>query len=167
MSTAVRLWLTAGAILATVACRDGTGARAGAGESVELDGEWEVEMHLERPLILMSSDTMAPTDVRGRVVFVRNRSSRYRYASVGIPDYHGTYEIDFTPFGFTLHAPRQLPTAIAARSAVDSVTIALNPADAAITLLLRGSMRGDSVAGTWTAVSRSIGGGGTFVLRRT
>ena len=167
MSSAVRLWLTVGAILVAIACRDSAPSRAAAVGSLELDGEWEVEMHLERPLMLVSDATLAPADVRGRFVFVRNRSSHDRYPAVGIPDFHGTYEMNFKPFGFTLAAPRQLPTAIAARSGSDSVTIALNPTDAAITLLLRGSMRGDSVTGSWTAVSRSVGGGGTFVLRRT
>ena len=167
MSTAVRLWLAVGAILAAIACRDSAASRAAAGASLELEGGWDVEMHLERPVMLVSDDTLATADVRGRFVFVRNRSSRDRYPAVGIPDYHGTYEIDFAPFGFTLSAHHQLPTAIAARSGADSVTIALNPTNASLTLLLRGSMRGDSVTGTWTAVSRSVGGGGTFVLRRT
>lgn len=155
-------------MIAAPACRDSASALNArqAAQSADLEGAWEVDLQLERPVALVTEKPGPPRGLRGHFAFVRNDSRRDRYPAIGIPDYHGTYEIDFASFGFSLGNRRDLPSAVAKLYQRDSVLIALDPTEAELTVILRGSLRADSLIGTWTVSSRRAGGGGSYVMRR-
>jgi hypothetical protein len=168
MNRVAARWLIALAMIAALACRDRGSARSArqAAESADLEGAWEVELQLERPVALVTEKPGPPRDLRGHFAFVRNDSRRDRYPTIGIPDYFGTYQIDFVSFGFSPSTRRDLPSAVAKVYGRDSVLIALDPTEAEVTVILRGAMRADSLIGTWTVSSRRVGGGGSYVMRR-
>lgn len=153
---------------AAVAC--GTNASSGGAERaaprMTLDGAWEATLRLERPVVLTADQAHEPREIRGQFAFVRNHSIHDDYESIGVPAYRGTYEIDFGSFGFEQRVRGGLPAAIARLGGEDSVTISLDPTDDGTSLLLRGTLRKDSVVGAWALLSRGAGGGGSFVLWR-
>lgn len=160
-------WSIAVVTITALACRDrAPSRRVQAAESTGLVGAWDVVLQLERPLVLVTGTPGQPREIYGHFAFVRNDTRRDGYPTIGIPDYYGTYEIDFTPFGFTPGRRGDLPSAVANRQGRDSVLIVLAPAHTTLTVVLRGSMRADSLLGTWTASSRTVGGGGSYVMRR-
>lgn len=128
-----------------------------------LVGVWTVAFHLDRPMMLARTPTRR--DVSGTIALIENHSGSPSFAVLPAALHQGTFDIDFTPFGFDPRERGDMPTAVG-RTAADSVEIVLAPEAAHITVLMHGRLSGDSISGTWTALSHTAGGGGQFVMRR-
>lgn len=75
----------------------------------------------------------------------------------------GTFEIDFSRFGFTLSTREALGWSVGA----DSMHAMLNPTVGHGQVELHGAFRGESVVGTWRYASDPGGARGMFEIRRT
>jgi hypothetical protein len=75
----------------------------------------------------------------------------------------GTFEIDFSRFGFTLSTQEALGWSVTD----DSMRATLNPTVDHGLVEVRGVFRGDTIVGTWRYTSDPGGAAGTFSLRRT
>jgi hypothetical protein len=139
--------------------------RAASPETKRLIGAWEGRFRLERPLLLGADPPRE--DVRGEVAFVANRSLVRAYPTLDVPSDYGSFDVDFTPFGFDARSDNQTPAAVAAWRGADSVEIVLGDARSDISVRMHGHFVGDSIVGNWRVlISRTGGGGGTFVLVR-
>ena len=75
----------------------------------------------------------------------------------------GTFEIDFSRFGFTLSTQEALGWSVTD----DSMRATLNPTVDHGLVEVHGVFRGDTIVGTWRYTSDPGGAAGTFSLRRT
>ena len=75
----------------------------------------------------------------------------------------GTFDIDFSRFGFTLSTREALGWSVSA----DSMSATLNPTVDHGLVEVRGAFRGDAIVGTWRYTSDPGGATGTFEIRRT
>jgi hypothetical protein len=74
----------------------------------------------------------------------------------------GTFEIDFSRFGFALSTREALGWSVRD----DSMRATLNPTVDHGLVEVHGTFRGDAIVGTWRYVSDSGGATGTFSLRK-
>jgi hypothetical protein len=75
----------------------------------------------------------------------------------------GTFEIDFSRFGFTLSTRESLGWSVGA----DSMHAMLNPTVGHGQVEIHGAFRGDAVSGTWRYATDPGGARGTFEIRKT
>jgi hypothetical protein len=75
----------------------------------------------------------------------------------------GTFEIDFSRFGFTLSTQEALGWSVRE----DSMRAVLNPTVNHGLVEVHGTFRGDTIVGTWRYASDPGGARGTFVLRKS
>lgn len=75
----------------------------------------------------------------------------------------GTFDIDFSRFGFTLSTREALGWSVSA----DSMRATLNPTVDHGLVEVHGAFRGDAIVGTWRYTSDPGGATGTFEIRRT
>ena len=75
----------------------------------------------------------------------------------------GTFDIDFSRFGFALSTQEALGWSVGA----DSMRAVLNPTVDHGLVELHGTFRGDAIVGTWRYVSDPGGARGTFMLRKS
>ena len=75
----------------------------------------------------------------------------------------GTFEIDFSRFGFTLSTQEALGWSVRE----DSMRAVLNPTVNHGLVEVHGTFRGDTIVGTWRYASDPGGATGTFVLRKS
>jgi hypothetical protein len=138
--------------------------RAESPETKRLVGTWDARFVLDRPLLIGSEPRQR--EIRGEVAFVANRSLVRTYPTMELPSDAGSFDVDFSPFGFDVRSDNQTPTALAAWHASDSVDIILEPRSD-VSVRMHGRFVGDSIVGDWRVlVSRTGGGGGRFVLVR-
>jgi hypothetical protein len=162
----ISLCLAAATMLAC-ADRSAMEKRAAAQAAQRLVGTWDVRFDLERPLLLTARTGTAVRVVRGRLAFLENEWLNASYPQIETPTDYGTYDIDFTPFGFEPRNAGQPPTAVAGWLGKDSVEIILAPEQSRTAVAMRGKFAGDSIAGTWeVSISRADGGGGRFLMSR-
>src|SRR5690348_9838868 len=117
------------AAIAALACRErSTPERRPAPERVaqRLVGMWDIVYTLDHPTLLSGRRSVTDRVVRGRIAFLANRWLDATYTDIGTPTNYGTYDVDFTPFGFH-HSDGQPPTAVAAAFGADSVEVLLGP----------------------------------------
>ena len=76
--------------------------------------------------------------------------------------HRGTFEIDFTRFGFTLSTQEALGWSASA----DSMRAVLNPTVDHGLVEVHGTLRGDTIVGTWRYTSDPGGARGSFELRK-
>ncbi|GJG87072.1 hypothetical protein tb265_22530 [Gemmatimonadetes bacterium T265] len=187
MPRAAALAVVALAAAGTVAAcgRDGRPARAArpAGSPPLLAGVWDATFSLDVPPLGYDSAALrqaAQGRVRGRFAFMPNHYLPASVATgVGLPaapTLYGTYDVDFRPFGFDPRNGDRVPDVVgvapggpsaAGGAAADSVTLLLSPSNDRAQVLLAGTVRGDSVVGTWHLQSAGRGGPtavGHFVL---
>jgi hypothetical protein len=102
----------------------------------------------------------------------RSVPARIRFAAVGDATpttsstrsvHPGTFEIDFSRFGFSLSTQEALGWLVSA----DSMRAVLNPTVDHGLVEVHGAFRGDAVVGTWRYASDPGGARGTFELRRS
>ncbi len=88
------------------------------------------------------------------------------------PTLYGAYDVDFTPFGFDPRDADRVPDVVGTASSVappgrDSVLLVLGPASERGRVVLAGTLRADSIVGTWQLQSAGRAGTtaqGHFVL---
>lgn len=104
-------------------------------------------------------------------VSARNVAARLSFGSVGDATpttssprsvHAGTFDIDFSKFGFTVATREALGWSVG----TDSMYAMLNPTVGHGQVEIRGALRGDAVAGTWRYTSDPGGAHGTFELRK-
>ena len=118
-----------------------------------LAGTWHVELSAE------SIDSAVPRHTVGDLALTLNEEH------LGEPDLFGTYDLSFTPLGFTLTPSAGVPS-IAVTVAGDSITLTLAPGSQ-LPITMRGVRRGDSISGRWSAHQRAGSDAlGAFALTR-
>ena len=116
-----------------------------------VEGLWNATFSLEHSPAVSIDAARAP-ELRGTIALLTN---------------YGTYDVDFTPFGFNPHDASAAPALVVNPSAGDSVELELADARRETVVVLRGARAGDSISGSWTVyVGRDAGGRGRFLLRR-
>jgi hypothetical protein len=139
--------------------------RAKSPEAKRLIGTWEAHFLLDRPLLIGSDPKQR--EIRGEVAFVANRSLVRAYPTMEFPSDAGSFDVDFTPFGFDARNDDQTPIALAAWRGADSLDIFLGEPHSDVSVRMHGRFVGDSIVGDWRVlISRTGGGGGRFVLVR-
>ena len=160
---AVTIVLLLASALACTSSNDDRSRELAGAPAQRLVGVWTVAFHLDRPMMLARTPTRR--DVSGTIALIENHSGSPSFAVLPAALHQGTFDIDFTPFGFDPRERGDMPTAVA-RTVTDSVELVLAPEASHITVLMHGRLRGDSISGTWTALSHTAGGGGRFIMRR-
>lgn len=152
-----------------LACTDRTALeqRATSALAQRLVGTWDVRFQLDRSPVLARDTGAVARMVRGQLAFLANRWLDVSYPGIETPTDYGTYDIDFTSFGFDTRGTGQTPTVVAGWLADDSLVMILDPGESRIGVTMRGRLADDSISGTWeVSASRASGGGGRFVMLR-
>lgn len=168
MQTLRRIWLGP-AVAAILACGDRSSVEQGSRVALaeRLTGTWDVRFEVDRPPLLTEQDIRSLRVVEGQLAFLTNRSLDASYPQLATPTNYGTFDVDFSPFGFEARNRHRTPTAVAGWLSADSVEIILAPDENRTIVRMRGRSAGDTVAGVWdVSISRVGGGGGGFVMRR-
>jgi len=129
--------------------------------ATRMAGSWTVRFTVERiPLLAKSSATARTLD--GKFAFVPPSADLRTQTNAAA---YGVYDVDFSGLG--LPRRRDLPAATMVALRSDSVEIRLDPDNEETSIVLRGKLGGDSIAGTWNvSVPRVTEGGGRFVMAR-
>jgi hypothetical protein len=131
----------------------------------ELAGDWEARFRLDRSPRLTAPVSSSKADIVGRFAFLVNRSLGASYPGLATLSNYGTYDIDFTSFGFDPRDSGRTPTAVAGPIDTDSLEIMLSPDEEGVVMRMRGRLVGDTIRGTWSVVfPRAGAGGGTFTM---
>ena len=161
------------------ACGGAASRPAASAGTPRLAGVWDATFVLDAPPL--GFDTAAlrarpDARVRGTLVLVPNHwLTAAAVAGVGLPTaptLYGTYDLDFTPFGFDPRDAHRVPGVVATATpsgptGADSVTLVLDPSADREQVTLAGVLRADSVVGTWRVQGpgrSGMTGGGHFVL---
>ena len=156
------------AVAAVAACGDRS-ARPTAEPPVaqRLVGVWDVAYTLDQPTLLSTRRDAVARVVRGRIAFLANRWVDASRPGLAMPTDYGTYDINFTPFGFQTRRDGQPPTATAGPLGGDSLEVLLGPSPDRVTVVMRGKLANDSITGTWgVSIARVDGAGGRFLMSR-
>ena len=141
--------------------------QARAATTQRLIGTWDARFHLDQPLVLRPGSGSVKQDVYGQFAFLANRWLNRDYPTMESPSDYGTFDVDFTPFGFDARTNDEAPTAVAGWLKHDSLEIILGDPQSDMTVRMSGRVAGDSIVGGWRVlVSRTGGGGGRFVMVR-
>lgn len=134
--------------------------------SQHLIGTWDVRFHLDRPVLVAQQAGSPIRDVSGQLAFLANRWVTQSYPAMPSPSDFGTFDVDFSPFGFDPRSENETPTA-EAWLGNDSLQVMLGDPTGDITVRMGGRVVGDSITGRWTVlISRTGGGGGRFTMLR-
>jgi hypothetical protein len=126
----------------------------------DISGTWEGVFKLDSAWRLPESATAQSVSARLRFNPVGDASPTTSSARTVHP---GTFDIDFSRFGFTLSTREALGWSVSA----DSMRATLNPTVDHGLVEVHGSFRGDAIVGTWRYTSDPGGATGTLELRRT
>jgi hypothetical protein len=152
-----------------VACSDRSALvkQAAAASNQRLIGIWDVHFQLERPLFAVGGSSAINQHVSGEVAFLPNRWVTRAYPTMNSATVYGSYDVDFTPFGFDPRSNDETPTAVAGWRSADSLEIIIGDPDSDLSVQLDGRLAGDSIIGGWRVmIARSGGSGGRFVMIR-
>ncbi|HYV97250.1 MAG TPA: hypothetical protein VE967_07365 [Gemmatimonadaceae bacterium] len=152
-----RAFHVAALVLAAACTSPAHGAR---GDGGPLVGVWTAQFELTEPLPFSTRSRLA---VEGTVAMTANRSSHVQIDGLGIATHVGTYDVDFRTLGFD---PEQngSPT-ISAVTRGDSAVLEMGDANQTL-VVMRGSVRRDSITGTWRVFEPRAGGAGRFLMTR-
>ncbi len=129
-------------------------------------GRWTVRFTLTTSPIL-NSDVRHLGTIDGQIALLGNTSVSGQYGGLPVVTDYGTYDIDFSPFGFDSPERGRPPQVIVGPIANDSVIVMLSPSSDDLSITMRGKSHADSIGGTWTvSFSRGGVGWGTFVMTR-
>jgi hypothetical protein len=108
--------------------------------------------------------------VRGMLAFTTDVHGPSFTAEMRGITHEGTYDLDFSPAGFTTgvaDAPATAVARVVPGVGSDSLQVVLSPGTERFAVRMVGMLAWDSAFGTWNAYSRGAGGGsGRFVMRR-
>jgi hypothetical protein len=142
-----------------------------------LVGSWEVSFQPDPGSSTLAMHTSAAS-VAGTIVLATAHHGPTAVHEMRGITHTGAYDLDFQPFGWTTRGSND-PAVVVARlgpllatpgdsAARDSVFLVLSPGTSRFSVQMAGTLSGDSVRGTWSASSFSVGGGeGRFVMRRS
>ena len=166
MNHEARLLVISG--LATLITACGESRRYEHGESAlgkELEGTWNIDFHLQRSPLLGSDTLSGKRDVNGSLIFLASQSPENHYSGVGDPTDYGTYDIDFSPFGFDPRETGKIPTTVVGWVSPDSIEIVLSPDQTDISVRMTGGVSHDTISGKWeVSFPRAGAGGGSFLM---
>jgi hypothetical protein len=167
MNHGARMLLVAAMATLSASCTDGSRRNKNDESELakELTGTWDITFHLNRPPLLAVDTLMVKRDIGGSVAFLANRSLENQYPGVTALTNYGTYDIDFSAFGFDPREGGRIPTVVAGSIEKDSIEIVLSPDPGGISVWMRGGIRRDSIVGKWeVSFPRAGAGGGSFVM---
>jgi hypothetical protein len=172
MNHGARIPLVLGVARFMAGCTDGSQRQQHRESALakELAGTWDITFHLERPPSLVTDTLTVKRDISGSLAFLANRSLENHYPGVDALTNYGTYDIDFTAFGFDPRDGGRVPTVVVGSIAKDSIEMVLSPDQGGISVRMRGGIGGDSISGKWeVSFPRAGAGGGSFFMtpRRT
>lgn len=158
------------ALVATlIACGDRAALerQAMAPVNQRLIGVWDARFQLDRPLFGSTDSAALKHYVRGELAFLANRWVRRVYPTMRTATVYGSYDVDFSPFGFDPRSNDETPTAVAGWRSLDSLEIIIGDPESDVSVMMDGKIAGDSIAGEWRVlVARSGGSGGRFTMVR-
>jgi len=135
--------------------------RVGAGVALgDISGTWEGTFRLDSAWRLPEQATARSVQARLHFNPVGDASPTTSSARSVHP---GTFEIDFTRFGFTLSTQEALGWSVTE----DSMRATLNPTVDHGLVEVHGTFRGTTIVGTWRYTSDPGGATGTFEIRKT
>ena len=141
--------------------------QAMAPENQRLIGVWDARFQLDRPLFGSADSAVIGHRVRGELAFLANRWVRRAYPTMKSATLYGSYDVDFSPFGFDPRSNDETPTAVAGWLGSDSLEIIIGDPESDLSVMMDGKIAGDSIAGEWRVlVARSGGSGGRFTMVR-
>jgi hypothetical protein len=152
-----------------IACNDRSALerQARAATTQRLIGAWDAGFHLDRALILRPDSESMKRVIHGQLAFLANRSVDRAYPTMNSPSAYGSFDVDFSPFGFDARSDDEPPMAVAGWLSADSLEIILGDPRSDVTVRMTGRVTGDSIIGGWRVlVARTGGGGGHFVMVR-
>jgi hypothetical protein len=154
------------AILIACSDRSALERQANAASNQRLIGIWDARFQLDRPLF-GSTDGKVDRNVPGELAFLPNRWVTRTYPTMRSATVYGSYDVDFTPFGFDPRSNDETPTAVAGWLGSDSLEIIIGDPESDLSVQMDGRIAGDSIAGGWRVViARSYGSGGRFTMVR-
>lgn len=134
--------------------------------SEALEGMWDVSYSVSQPPTLTTDARKAPS-ITGRIALISNESITTGYPGVPTVTNYGSYDVDFSRFGFDSPQWGRPPTVIAGRLGNDSAVVLLSPDASPISIRMSGAVFPDSIKGKWTvSLTRISGGGGDFKMTR-
>ncbi|HEY3257402.1 MAG TPA: hypothetical protein VGJ64_00990 [Gemmatimonadaceae bacterium] len=141
--------------------------QARAASTQQLIGTWDARFHLDRALMVSPDSASMKQEIHGQLAFLANRSVDRGYPTMNSPSAYGSFDVDFTPFGFDARSDDEPPTAVAGWLSADSLEIILGDPWSDVTVRMAGRVGGDSIVGGWRVlVARTGGGGGRFAMVR-
>jgi hypothetical protein len=141
-----------------------------------LVGTWDVTFTNDPHAAVSLASTA--TSVQGTMAFTTDHHGPASVDELSDITHEGSYDLDFTPFGWTTRSSDAPAVAIArvstgsalapAQTEVrDSLFVVLSPGTERFAVRMAGVFAGDSASGVWNARAYSAGGGaGRFVMRR-
>ena len=126
----------------------------------DISGTWEGTFRLDSAWNLPQRPTARSTVARIQFNPVGDASPT---TSSARSVHRGTFEIDFSRFGFTLSTQEALGWSVTA----DSMRATLNPTVDHGLVEVHGTFRGDTIVGTWRYTSDPGGATGAFTIRKT
>ncbi len=126
----------------------------------DISGMWQGTFRLDSAWGLPERPTARTTPARIQFNPVGDASPTTSSARSVHP---GTFEIDFSRFGFTLSTREALGWSVTE----DAMRATLNPTVDRGLVEVHGTFRGESIVGTWRYTTDPGGATGTFELRRT
>ena len=126
----------------------------------DISGTWEGTFSLDSAWRLPERASARSTPARIRFKPVGDASPTTSSPRSVHP---GTFEIDFSRFGFTLSTQEALGWSVTP----DSMRATLNPTVDHGLVEVHGAFRGDTIVGTWRYTSDPGGASGTFEIRKT
>ena len=132
----------------------------------ELEGLWDVQYSVSQPPVL-TVDARQGRNITGRIALIPNESIATGYGTVATVTNYGSYDVDFSRFGFESPQWGKPPTVIAGRLGKDSVIVVLSPDASPTSIRMSGRVYPDSIKGKWTvSLTRNSGGVGDFTMKR-
>ena len=155
------------AILIACSDRSALERQATAESNQRLIGIWNARFQLDRPLFGSADSRAIDRTVPGELAFLPNRWVTRAYPSMRSATAYGSYDVDFTPFGFDSRSNDETPTAVAGWLNSDSLEIIIGDPESDVSVRMDGRIAGDSIAGGWRVlIARTGGSGGRFVMLR-
>ena len=166
-TTAIVSLMIAGVITAS-ACqrREMVMSPADASFAEELEGLWDVSYSVSHPPVLTTDPSHAPK-IAGRIALISNESITTGYPDVATVTNYGSYDVNFSRFGFESPQWGKPSTVVAGRLGKDSAIVLLSPGASAGSIRMSGRVYPDSIKGKWTvSLTRTSGGEGDFTMKR-
>lgn len=139
---------------------------ADAAFGVDLEGLWDITYSISQPPVL-TTDARRLRSINGRIALILNESITADYPEIPTVTDYGSYDVDFSTFGFASPQWGRPSTVVAGRLGKDSVMLLLSPGAGATSVRMSGALHGDSINGTWSvSLTRTSGGGGQFTMKR-